>query len=368
MRPLEEQAILVTGATDGLGKALATQLASGDATVLLHGRDDARGQRTVDEIRDATGNDRLRWYRADFAALDEVREMADRVARDEPRLDALVNNAGIGVTLPGDGARMESRDGYELRFAVNYLAGFLLTRRLVPLLVDSAPARIVNVSSAGQAPIDFDDVMLERDYNGVQAYCQSKLAQVMFTFDLAEELADARVTANCLHPATYMPTKMVTHSGTRPVSTLEEGTRATLRLVVAPELAEVTGRYFDGEAESRAHPQAYDIDARRPPRAQRTAGRALTPAVLVVQGWPLPSCVRAHRRDHRRDETLFLVRVLPAVDRGGKEALYETIRILRPLDPGFVSVTYGAGGATREERWRSRARSSASSGSRRWPT
>jgi NAD(P)-dependent dehydrogenase (short-subunit alcohol dehydrogenase family) len=263
VRPLEEQAILVTGATDGLGKALATRLASGDATVLLHGRDDARGQRTVDEIRDATGNDRLRWYRADFAALDEVREMADRVARDEPRLDALVNNAGIGVTLPGDGARMESRDGYELRFAVNYLAGFLLTRRLVPLLVDSAPARIVNVSSAGQAPIDFDDVMLERDYNGVQAYCQSKLAQVMSTFDLAEELSDARVTANCLHPATYMPTKMVTHSGSRPVSTLEEGTRATLRLVVAPELAEVTGRYFDGEAESSAHPQAYGIDARR---------------------------------------------------------------------------------------------------------
>jgi NAD(P)-dependent dehydrogenase (short-subunit alcohol dehydrogenase family) len=128
--------------------------------------------------------------------------------------------------------------------------------------VDSAPARIVNVSSAGQAPIDFDDVMLERDYNGVQSYCQSKLAQVMHTFDLAEELGDSRVTANCLHPATYMPTKMVTHSGTRPVSTLEEGARATLRLVADPELAEVTGRYFDGEAESRAHPQAYDIDAR----------------------------------------------------------------------------------------------------------
>ena len=121
----------------------------------------------------------------------------------------------------------------------------------------------MNVSSAGQMPIDFDDVMLERDYSGVQAYCQSKLAQVMFTFDLAEELADPRVTANCLHPATYMPTKMVTHSGTTPVSTLEEGTWATLRLVVAPELAAVTGRFFDGEAESRAHPQAYDIDARR---------------------------------------------------------------------------------------------------------
>ena len=103
--------------------------------------------------------------------------------------------------------------------------------------------------------------MLERDYNGVQAYCQSKLAQVMFTFDLAEELADARVTANCLHPATYMPTKMVTHSGTRPVSTLEEnpGDAPPRR---GPG-SRRSGRYFDGEAESRAHPQAYDIDARR---------------------------------------------------------------------------------------------------------
>jgi NAD(P)-dependent dehydrogenase (short-subunit alcohol dehydrogenase family) len=263
VRPLDEQTILVTGGTDGLGKEIATRLASRDATVLLHGRDDERGGRTIDEIREETGNDRLRRYRADFAAIDEVREMAERVAGDEPRLDALVNNAGIGVTLPGDGARMESRDGYELRLAVNYLAGYPLTRRLVPMLVDSAPARIVNVSSAGQAPIDFDDVMLERDYDGVQAYCQSKLAQVMFTFDLAEELADAGVTANCLHPATYMPTKMVTHSGTRPLSTLDEGARATLRLVADPELAEVTGRYFDGEAESRAHPQAYDADARQ---------------------------------------------------------------------------------------------------------
>src|ERR671911_2599164 len=263
MRPPAEQVILITGATDGLGRSLATDLAGAGATLLLHGRDDARGREAVREIEDATGNGKLHWHRADFASLDEVREMAEGIDRERDRLHALVNNAGIGVTLPGDGARMESSDGYELRFQVNYLAHFLLTRRLQPLIERSAPARIVNVSSAGQAPIDFDDVMLERDYNGVQAYCQSKLAQVMFTFDLAEELADARLTANCLHPATYMPTKMVTHSGTRPVSTLEEGARATLRLVVAPELAEVTGRYFDGEAESRAHPQAYDIDARR---------------------------------------------------------------------------------------------------------
>jgi NAD(P)-dependent dehydrogenase (short-subunit alcohol dehydrogenase family) len=185
------------------------------------------------------------------------------VLEREPHLDALVANAGIGVTLPGDGERMESRDGHELRFAVNYLAHFALTRRLLPLLTDSAPARIVNVSSAGQAPIDFDDVMLERDYDGTRAYCQSKLAQVMLTFDLAEELGQVGVSANCLHPATYMPTKMVTHAGISPASSLEEGTRATLRLVVDRELEGVSGRYFSGEREARAHPQAYDGDARR---------------------------------------------------------------------------------------------------------
>jgi NAD(P)-dependent dehydrogenase (short-subunit alcohol dehydrogenase family) len=263
MRPPAEQVILITGATDGLGRSLANELAGAGGTVLLHGRDDTRGGEALREIEEATGNGKLHWHRADFASLDEVREMADGIDREHDRLDALVNNAGIGVTLPGDGARMESRDGYELRFQVNYLAHFLMTRRLQPLIERSAPARIVNVSSAGQAPIDFDDVMLERDYNGVQAYCQSKLAQVMLTFDLADELEADQVTANCLHPATYMPTKMVTHSGTRPISSLEEGTRATARLVVDPKLNGVSGRYFNGESDARAQPQAYDPDARR---------------------------------------------------------------------------------------------------------
>jgi len=271
----EGRVIMVTGATDGLGRSLATRLARSGATVLLHGRDDARGQETIEEIRGASGNDDLHWYRADFASLDEVRELAARVEAERERLDALVNNAGIGTTLHGDAARMESRDGHELRFAVNYLAHFLLSRRLLPLIEHSAPARIVCVSSAGQAPIDFDDVMLERDYDGIQAYCQSKLAQVMLTIDLAEELDPARVTANCLHPATYMPTKMVTDSGTTPISSLEQGTRATEQLVVDPELDGVSGRYFDGLSEARALPQAYDPDARRRLRElseQLTAG------------------------------------------------------------------------------------------------
>jgi len=263
MRSLDEQTILITGATDGLGRGLATSLAHDGAELLLHGRDDQRGRATLEEIRTKTGNERLRWLRADLASLDEVRALADQVVQMTGRLDALVNNAGIGTTLPGDGKRVESSDGVELRFAVNYLASFLLTRSLLPLLHASAPARIVNVSSAGQAPIDFDDVMLRRHYSGVQAYCQSKLALVMFTFDLAEELEGSGVTANCLHPGTYLPTNMVRQAGVEPVTSLEDGIAATNRLISSPEVDGINGHYFDGTSESAPHPQAEDPEARQ---------------------------------------------------------------------------------------------------------
>ncbi|MCW3034552.1 MAG: 3-oxoacyl-ACP reductase [Solirubrobacterales bacterium] len=262
MRPIAEQTILITGATDGLGKALALELASHGATLLLHGRDQAKGERVLAEISEATGNEGLRWLRADLASLDQVRGLGELVLGETDRLDVLVNNAGIGTTTGGVQEREESRDGFELRFAVNYLSGYLLTRLLLGRLERSAPSRIVNVSSAGQAPIDFDDVMLQRRYSGVQAYCQSKLAQIMFTFDLAEQLGERGVSANCLHPATYMPTKMVLAGGIEPYSTLEQGTEATLRLIVADELDGVTGRYFNGLDEERPHAQAEDPEAR----------------------------------------------------------------------------------------------------------
>jgi NAD(P)-dependent dehydrogenase (short-subunit alcohol dehydrogenase family) len=279
MRPLAEQVILVTGATDGLGRGVAQQLAAGGATVLVHGRDDERGAATIRDIGDATGNERLRWYRADLASLADVRVLAERVTAEEPRLDALVNNAGIGTTLPGGGARQVSADGYELRFQVNHLAHYLLTRLLLSLVERSAPARIVNVSSAGQAPIDFDDVMLERRYEGYLAYCRSKLAQIMFTIDLADELAGRDVTVNALHPGTFMPTKIVTHAGVDPLTPLDQGIDATARLVTDPALDRVTGRYFDGRRESRPHAQASDVAARRRLRelSDRLAGLVVRP-------------------------------------------------------------------------------------------
>jgi len=260
MTELNGKTALVTGSTDGVGRLVAKRLGEMGAHVLVHGRNRDRGERLVAEIE--AGGGRAELLLADLAALSEVRALAEAVRRRTDRLDILINNAGIGTGRPG-APRETSADGHELRFAVNYLAGFLLTHLLLPLLKKSAPARIVNVASAGQQPIDFADVMLERGYSGARAYCQSKLAQIMFTFDLAEDLRGSGVTVNALHPATYMDTTMVRGAGVTPISTVEEGAEAILYLATSPALEGRSGLYFDGLREARAHPQAYDAEARR---------------------------------------------------------------------------------------------------------
>jgi NAD(P)-dependent dehydrogenase (short-subunit alcohol dehydrogenase family) len=227
--------------------------------VLVHGRDRARGERVVAEIKGSGGS--ADFLEADLSALAEVRRFADAVQRTTNRLDLLINNAGIGSGGP-QGTRQTSADGYELRFAVNYLAGFLLTDLLLPLIRRSAPARIVNVSSLGQQAIDFADVMLTRGYSGSRAYCQSKLAQILFTIDLTRELEGSGVTVNSLHPATYMDTTMVRQSGMTPASTVEEGAEAILKLATSPELEGRSGLFFNGQREARADAQAYDAKAR----------------------------------------------------------------------------------------------------------
>jgi NAD(P)-dependent dehydrogenase (short-subunit alcohol dehydrogenase family) len=255
--------VLVTGATDGLGRSVAAELARRGATVLVHGRSRERGERAVAEIRAETGNDRVALRLADLADLRQVSALADEIEQAHPELHVLINNAGIGSGLPEGRRRQESREGYELRFAVNYLAGFLLTQRLLPLLRASAPARIVNVASLGQSPIDFDDPMLTRGYSGTRAYGQSKLAQIMYTIELAEPVPTDEVTVNSLHPGTYMPTKIVLEEIGRSVDSLESGTAATVRLATSAELEGVSGRFFDREQETDANPQAYDPEARR---------------------------------------------------------------------------------------------------------
>jgi NAD(P)-dependent dehydrogenase (short-subunit alcohol dehydrogenase family) len=264
VQTLRNQVILVTGATDGLGKRVAHDLAARGATVLLHGRSREKGEATLQEIREDTGNQKLIYYNADFSSLDAVRQLSEEIQADQERLDVLINNAGTGAGLR-QALREKSTDGYELRFAVNYLAPFLLTHRLLPLLRRSAPARIVNVASVGQRPIDFDNVMLEDGYDGLRAYRQTKLALVMFTFDLADDLRKTGITVNSLHPATLMSTRMVLETDYfgGPMSTVEEGAHAVEYLATSPELGGVTGEYFDGKQRARANAQAYDKEARR---------------------------------------------------------------------------------------------------------
>lgn len=253
--------ILVTGSTDGVGRYVARRLAEDGARVLIHGRDATRAKVLSDEIAKA-GGAAPTFYQADLSSMSGTRALAEAVIRDHQRLDVLISNAGIGSQNDGP-QRQVSADGHELRFAVNYLSGFLLAHLLLPLLKTAAPSRIVNVASLGQHPIDFDDVMITKGYSGSRAYAQSKLSQIMFTIDLADELKGAGITVNALHPATYMNTTMVRAGGVTPISTVEQGGAAILRLVEGDDVAGKSGLFFNGMNEARANPQAYDAAARK---------------------------------------------------------------------------------------------------------
>ncbi|WP_329571163.1 SDR family NAD(P)-dependent oxidoreductase [Kitasatospora sp. NBC_01266] len=268
--PLQGRTILITGATQGLGRGLALDLARSGATLLLHGRSADRLDAVVEEVHARGGH--ARGYLADLADLAQVRALASRLVAAEPRLDVLVNNAVAGGgTQPT--VREVGAQGYELRLTVNHLAPYLLTRLLLPLLTaqpatDNATdnartgARVVNVASIGQSAIDFADPMLEQGYEGLEAYCRSKVALIMSTFDLAAEVPARQVTFNALHPAHLMDTEGVRAYGLTPQVGVEEGVRPTVRLIADPELSGVSGRYFDQFTDTRAHEQAYDPVAR----------------------------------------------------------------------------------------------------------
>ena len=282
MTSLTGKTALITGSTDGVGRVVATRLGEAGARVLVHGRDQDRGHRVVAEITQSGG----------------AADSSPRTLRPWPRCGGLATPFGSDgpARHPDQQCRHRHRrrcrarpapTATSLRFAVNYLAGFLLTHLLLPLLRRSAPARIVNVASAGQQPIDFDDVMLTRGYSGARAYCQSKLAQIMFTIDLAEALAGTGVTVNVLHPATYMDTAMVRRAGVTPRSTVEEGAEAILKLAASPAVEGRSGCYFNGLHEARAERQAYDAAARRQLRAisqELCAGFGIATAPRVGPG------------------------------------------------------------------------------------
>jgi NAD(P)-dependent dehydrogenase (short-subunit alcohol dehydrogenase family) len=251
---------LVTGSTSGLGEVVARRLGKMGATVIVHGLDESRGRAIAAEIT-AAGPGRATFQPGDLSSLDEVRRLAGRIRAEHPQLHLLINNAGI-LGRTGE-PRRESKDGYELTFAINYLAHFLLTRELLSQLTAGAPSRIVNVASGAQTPIHFDDVMLKRNYQSGTAYAQSKLAQVMFTVSLSGQLDPARVTVNALHPATMMNTPMVIGNGMQPRSSVEDGADAVMQLAVGRALTGRTGLFFNQMNEARANAQAYDAPARQ---------------------------------------------------------------------------------------------------------
>ncbi len=251
---------LVTGSTDGLGRELALALAADGAHVIVHGRNVERGQAVVDAIT-KEGKGSATFIAADFSSLQAVRDFADTVAKQAPKLDLLVNNAGIAFNEAPE--RSANADGHELQFVVNYLATWILANRLMPNLEAAAPSRIVNVASGSAEAIDFDDVMLEKPKAHHRGYGQSKLAQVMMTAELAPAFAERGVTMISLHPASLMDTTMVKGIGVAPLTTVAEGRDHVMGLVRAPSL-QAGAYYFEGRPIAEmTHPQALDANVRK---------------------------------------------------------------------------------------------------------
>ena len=263
MKPIEDRIILVTGSTDGIGKLTARRLAEMGYAVLVHGRNPGKVQEVADEIREASGNKAVSQFTADLSSLTEVRQLAGEVKDQFERLDVLINNAGVLPAQGDKGERPLSEDGHELCLAVNYLAPFLLTHLLMPLLRAAPDARILNVSSAAQETVDCDDLELEETtYAPMHAYARSKLALAMFTMELSDRLEKGRMTVNCLHPGTLLDTKMVREAFSQPQGSAESGAEVEVYLATSPEVAGVSGTYFDRQTPTRAHDQAYDQASR----------------------------------------------------------------------------------------------------------
>jgi NAD(P)-dependent dehydrogenase (short-subunit alcohol dehydrogenase family) len=261
---MNEKICLVTGANSGIGKVTAKALAAGGATVIMVCRNREKGEAARDEIVRETRNENVELMIADFSDLSQIRRLADKVKAKHPRLHALVNNAGAY-----NDKRRLTADGYESTFAVNHLGYFLLTVELLDLLKSSAPARVVNVSSEAHrsAHINLDDLNLEKSYGGWKAYGQSKLANVLFTYELARKLTGTGVTANCMHPGvvgTGFFNKIGGLAGKflRLIApfmrTPEKGADTVIWLASSQEVEGITGKYFVDRKEQATNPESYN--------------------------------------------------------------------------------------------------------------
>lgn len=265
---------LITGATDGVGKITARLLAEQGHEVLIHGRTESKTAEVADAVKRETASNAIHGYHADLGHLDEVRAFADRVLTNHPRIDGLINNAGLGPAA-AHGERVLSADGHELRFQVNYLSLVLLTESLLPAL-KTAKGRIINLASAAQEEIDLNDLMTEKRFSGMRTYARSKLAVVMYSFTLAERLKDSGVTVNAMDPGSMLATKMVGEMGGDAWGSAEDGAKREMHLAISPEVGSTTGTYFSEGRIERAHAQAYNNNA-------RTALWAQTEALLELQ-------------------------------------------------------------------------------------
>jgi len=256
---LTEKTILVTGATDGIGKQTALQLARLGVRVLIHGRDTQRIDTTRKEIQKINGNGQLDTFIADFSSLDQVKGMAYAIMGKYDRLDGLINNAGIYVRK-----RKLTIDGNEMTFQVNHLAPFLLTNLLLDLLIKSDRARIVTVTSSLHSKIilDFEDLQGEKNYDGLNSYGLSKLGNIYMTYELAEKLANTDVTSNCMHPGA-VDTKLLRSAMNIPGIPVEEGAKPSVYLASSAEVEGMTGQYFYHMQLSRSSDLSYDLEKRK---------------------------------------------------------------------------------------------------------
>ncbi len=264
---MRDKTILITGANSGLGRVSAEILAGKGAEVLLVCRNLEKAETTRREISAKTDKPNLHAYSADLSAMDDVRRLGEQVLKNHPRLDILMNNAGVLL-----GERRETADGYETTFATNHLAYFLLTRLLIDRLKESAPARVINVSSMVHAwgTINFDDPFMNKNYRSLPAYYQSKLANVMFTQSLARRLEGTGVTVNCLHPGVvdtgfgregsfiYKLSKAIA----RPFFYLnkEQGAQTQIHCAESPDIDGVTGKYFVKKKTVKSSKSSYRVE------------------------------------------------------------------------------------------------------------
>lgn len=251
---MRNKVVLITGSTDGIGRQAAVELAALGATVLVHGRNPAKGKVVAEEIQTSTGNPKVDFFIADLASLKQVRELAAEVQRRYDRLDVLINNAGVFMN-----ERKLTEDGFEMTYAVNHLAPFLLTNLLLDLLKRSAPSRIVTVSSVAhtRGRIDFENLQAEKTFGGYNVYALSKLANVLFTYHLARQLEGTGVTSNCLHPG-VIGTKLLRAGFNMPGASTSDGAETLIDLAASPGVEHVTGKYFQNKLSTSSSPVTYE--------------------------------------------------------------------------------------------------------------